>query len=58
MVTIEWKSPTELPVQAGETHGVVAAPIQHQGVREALVNAFASPSELPRDLAKLLAKLS
>jgi hypothetical protein len=58
MVTIEWKSLTGPTVPTGDAPRVVSSPIQHQGVREALRNAFTSPPELPHDIARLLAKLA
>jgi hypothetical protein len=59
MVSLGWKSLTETP-PAGEPGRTVSAPIEHQGVRNALRGAFREADEettIPEDMRQLLARL-
>jgi hypothetical protein len=58
MVTLGWKSLTEKPPLGGQGR-TVAAPIEHQGVRNALRGAFQEKGDklIPEEMRQLLAKM-
>lgn len=58
MVTLGWKPLTEKPPLGGQPR-TVSAPIEHQGVRNALRGAFQEKGDkmIPEDMHQLLAKM-
>ena len=57
MVTSGWKSQTESEPRSNGRVRMVAAPVEHQGVRDALRASFDCGKDMPAEFAKLLNRI-
>jgi hypothetical protein len=57
MVTQGWKYLTEVTPRSDGKARLVAAPLEHMGIRNALRGVFACAEETPIDFDRLLAKI-